>query len=173
MSDTQISRHPIQVFLDTKQFIADQKAKPRGGNKDFFEDNDAGFARHKIKMQKRIQDTVGELRQEQQPAGFVVVQMSEMALAKSYIRFLITGFIILCLGHLFRACWEGVNPFIGSLRRYDCTATDFQGFQFPFADFLIGLCPANRESFTKALQVIGSALMILHVYLLSPGLLAA
>lgn len=76
---------PVQVFLDTKKFIdrADPKSPPMG-NKDFFKDDDRGFARHKQKIRTRVQDVSRALKNNKQPAGFIHVQMRDDALGKSY-----------------------------------------------------------------------------------------
>lgn len=76
--------HPIQVFLNTRQFIQVQKKTAGGGNRDFFAGDDRAFARHKERMRQKVKDAASSLRREGQAAGFVVVQMREEALAKSY-----------------------------------------------------------------------------------------
>ena len=75
---------PIQVFLDTGQFITLPEPRQRGGNRDFFDGDNRGFSRHKSAMRQRIRDASATLRRERQAAGFVIVQMREEALAKSY-----------------------------------------------------------------------------------------
>ena len=75
---------PIQVFLDTGQFITLPEPRQRGGNRDFFDGDNRGFSRHKFAMRQRIQDASATLRRERQEAGFLIVQMREEALAKSY-----------------------------------------------------------------------------------------
>ena len=84
MADYDRLSRPIQVFLDTNQFISLQQGRPRGGNRDFFEGNDRGFARHKTRIRQEIRDAAEGLRREGRRAGFVMVQMREEALAKSY-----------------------------------------------------------------------------------------
>lgn len=75
---------PVQVFLDTRQFIRRQDPRQGGGNKDFFDGDDQGFQRHKRQIQQKIQDAAGILRRNNHEAGFVIVQMRQEALAKSY-----------------------------------------------------------------------------------------
>ena len=75
---------PIQVFLDTGQFISLRESRPRGGNRDFFAGDNPGFSRHKSAMRQRLRDASDALRRDDQAAGFVIVQMREAALAKSY-----------------------------------------------------------------------------------------
>jgi hypothetical protein len=76
---------PVQVFLDTKKFIVVPPTVnvPRG-HKDFYAGNDRGFAVQKGRIRKRITDISKTLRQRNEPAGFIRVQMKEDALAKSY-----------------------------------------------------------------------------------------
>ncbi|MXY14919.1 MAG: hypothetical protein F4Y53_04450 [Proteobacteria bacterium] len=75
---------PIQVFLDSGQFISLQESRQGGGNRDFFCGDNPGFTRHKAAVRQQIQDASIALRHNDQTAGFVIVQMREEALAKSY-----------------------------------------------------------------------------------------
>ena len=75
---------PIQVFLNTEQFLTIPERIRRGGNKDFFEGNDHGFSQHKSEMRQKIQDASSTLRRRGQDVAFIIVQMSSEALAKSY-----------------------------------------------------------------------------------------
>ena len=84
MAEKDSVSRPIQVFLDTGQFISLRESRQRGGNRDFFAGDDPGFSRHKSTMRQRIRDASETLRSGGQAAGFVIVQMREAALAKSY-----------------------------------------------------------------------------------------
>ena len=84
MAEQESVSRPIQVFLDTGQFISLRESRPGGGNRDFFSGDNPGFSRHKSAMRQRIRDASATLRREGQAAGFVIVQMREAALAKSY-----------------------------------------------------------------------------------------
>ena len=75
---------PIQVFLNPGQFITVREPRQRGGNRDFFEGDNRRFSRHKSAMRQKIQDASATLRRHSQAAGFVIVQMRNEALAKSY-----------------------------------------------------------------------------------------
>ena len=75
---------PIQVFLNTEQFLRVPERRGDGGNKDFFEGNDRGFSRHKSAMRQKIQEASATLRRNGQGVAFIIVQMSSEALAKSY-----------------------------------------------------------------------------------------
>jgi hypothetical protein len=83
---------PIQVFLDAKRFIELEEPQPFvPSSKDFFKDNDKGFAQHKTKIETRVKGVAQGLRRNKQPGGFIKVQQREEALAKSHRP----------LGHLF------------------------------------------------------------------------
>lgn len=84
MADSEPIPRPIQVFLDTGQLIERRVGRPGGGNRDFFGGNNSGFADHKAHMCQKLTDAAKVFRDEEWTAGFVVVQMREEALAKSY-----------------------------------------------------------------------------------------
>lgn len=84
MAEPERPTRPIQVFLDTQRLIQTQPAGKRGPNKDFFVGDNAGFERHKRRMRKKIADASGSLKAQGDPAGFVLVQMREEGLGKSY-----------------------------------------------------------------------------------------
>ena len=84
MAEQDSGARPIQVFLDTGQFISLRESRPGGGNRDFFNGDNPGFSRHKSTMRQRIRDASATLRRDDRAAGFVIVQMRETALAKSY-----------------------------------------------------------------------------------------
>lgn len=75
---------PIQVFLDTQRLIQIQPTKTRGPNHDFFAGDNAGFQRHKAKIKREIEQARTSLLDEGSAAGFVMVQMREEGLGKSY-----------------------------------------------------------------------------------------
>ncbi len=79
----QIAR-PIQVFLDTQRLIQVQPTGTRGPNKDFFAGNNNGFQRHKAILRQQLALASGSLKASGDPAGFILVQMREEGLAKSY-----------------------------------------------------------------------------------------
>src|SRR5579863_6579135 len=85
MAEKPTDQRPIQVFLDTKRFIelpAPQQFN--GGSKDFFKDNDKGFAEHKTRIKSRVEAVATSLKRAKQPGGFIKVRQSEEALAKSH-----------------------------------------------------------------------------------------
>ena len=76
--------HPVQVFLNTDQFLTSRTPRQGGGTKDFFADEDEAFEIHKATMRQKIQGASEALRLEDHNAGYVIVQMRNEALAKSY-----------------------------------------------------------------------------------------
>ncbi len=84
MTDRDDATRPIQVFLNTGQFISVRESRRRGGNRDFFGGDNPGFSRHKSALRQRIRDSSESLRHDGHAAGFIFVRMREVALAKSY-----------------------------------------------------------------------------------------
>ena len=80
---SQIQR-PIQVFLNTGQFIELKYRHYSGWNRDFFAGDDSGFERHKSRLKQDIQNITETMNLDGQTANFLAVQMREVALAKSY-----------------------------------------------------------------------------------------
>ncbi len=75
---------PVQVFLDTQRLIQVKARGTKGPNRDFFAGNNAGFSAHKGRLQSRIVDASKVLEANGDPAGFLLVQMREEGLGKSY-----------------------------------------------------------------------------------------
>lgn len=84
MAEQDTISRPIQVFLDTEQFITVPERHPGHSNRDFFDGNNHGFSHHKFTMREKIRAASETLRRQNQAAGFVIVQMHNDALAKSY-----------------------------------------------------------------------------------------
>ena len=81
--DDQI-QYPVQVMLNTEQFIQLNQPSFGRGHKDFFANNNTGFEQHKVRIRKDIRNIADKMIADDQPANFLVVQMREKALAKSY-----------------------------------------------------------------------------------------
>jgi hypothetical protein len=75
---------PIQVFLDTQRLIQVTPSGSKGPNKDFFQNDNAGFKAHKARLQTQMQEACSSLAASGEPAGFLLVQMREEGLGKSY-----------------------------------------------------------------------------------------
>lgn len=84
MTEQNNRSRPIQVFLNTREFINPRESRRGGGNHDFFAGDNSGFSRHKSQMRQKIQGVASELRSANHSAAFLIVQMREEALAKSY-----------------------------------------------------------------------------------------
>lgn len=85
MPDMTPDLRPIQVFLETSRFIEMEEPKSfGGGSKDFFADDNRGFAEHKAQIKQRVTSVAEGLRRANQPGGFIKVQQREEALAKSH-----------------------------------------------------------------------------------------
>ncbi len=84
MAEQNTIPRPVQVFLDTKQFITVPERHSGHSNRDFFNGNNHGFSHHKSAMREKILVVSETLRRQNQAAGFVIVQMHNDALAKSY-----------------------------------------------------------------------------------------
>jgi len=80
----EILTRPIQVFLDTQRLIQVQPTGTRGPNRDFFAGDNSSFQRHKTRVRQQLAEASANLRTDENPAGFVMVQMREEGLAKSY-----------------------------------------------------------------------------------------
>lgn len=81
----EVSLRPIQVLLDTKRFIdVPEPDQFGGGNKDFYDEDDHGFVKHKQKIRDKIKSIGASLQSRNENLGFVRVQMREDALAKSH-----------------------------------------------------------------------------------------
>ena len=84
MANRDSIQRPVQVFLDTRRFIHPPAPRTRGPSKDFFQGDNKGFRHHKAKMQEQLRASSLRLRKHGSALGFVLVQMREEALAKSY-----------------------------------------------------------------------------------------
>ena len=49
-----MSNSPVQVILNTNDFIESWERNPGGSNKDFFENNDVEFIAHKQSIQEQL-----------------------------------------------------------------------------------------------------------------------
>ena len=84
MVDREPIQRPVQVFLDTQRFIGPPAPGRWGPSKDFFQGDNDGFERHKARLRMQLQECATSLTDQKARLGFVMVQMREDALAKSY-----------------------------------------------------------------------------------------
>ena len=85
MSSEPHNKNPVQVVLNAKHYIEAQNKPPGGSNKDFFANNDRGFAEHKAKLVQQVsavrERVVGSAFGE---TAYVKVSLRENAWAKSH-----------------------------------------------------------------------------------------
>ena len=84
MADERRLVRPIQVFLDTRRLIQVPRTGTRGLRKDFFAGDNEGFERHKQRIRRKIVNVSEAITAQGDPASFVLVQMREEGLGKSY-----------------------------------------------------------------------------------------
>ena len=76
---------PIQVVLNSDQFVNDWSRPPGGGSTDFFAGHDADFVAHRQSVLSQLRATRDQLLQPGDPGvGFLKVSMRTEALAKSH-----------------------------------------------------------------------------------------
>ena len=84
MVDREPIQRPVQVFLDTQRFIGPPAPGGWGPSKNFFQGDNDGFERHKARLRMQLPECATSLTDQKARLGFVMVQMREDALAKSY-----------------------------------------------------------------------------------------
>ncbi|MDT0539755.1 S8 family peptidase [Croceitalea sp. P059] len=80
-----MSNSPVQVILNTNDFIQAWDRNPGGSNKDFFEGNDLEFLGHKENIQEQLESikTI-QVRNRFAPVTYAKVILRQSALAKSH-----------------------------------------------------------------------------------------
>ncbi|WP_422012763.1 S8 family serine peptidase [Roseateles sp.] len=80
-----MANNPVQVVLQTDQYMKRPESGGGGGSKDFFEGRDVDFRKHKSKLLKEVESVRAALSGPQVGAvGFVKVKLQSAALAKSH-----------------------------------------------------------------------------------------
>lgn len=80
-----MANNPVQVVLQTDQYMKRPESGGGGGTKDFFEGRDADFKRHKSKLLREVEAVQAKLDDPQSgTVGFVKVKLQSAALAKSH-----------------------------------------------------------------------------------------
>lgn len=80
-----MNNNPVQVVLQTNQYMKRPEAGGGGGAKDFFEGRNAEFKRHKSKLLREVEAVQAKLNDPQfGTVGFVKVKLQSAALAKSH-----------------------------------------------------------------------------------------
>jgi subtilisin family serine protease len=80
-----MANNPVQVVLQTDQYMKLPEGGGGGGAKDFYEDRDEEFKRHKQQLLKQVESIRSVLsRTSTQQVGYVKVRLQSNALAKSH-----------------------------------------------------------------------------------------
>jgi hypothetical protein len=80
-----MANNPVQVVLQTEQYMKTPENGGGGGTKDFYEGRDAEFARHKQRLLKQVDSIRTSLEaSSHRQLGFVKVRLQSTALAKSH-----------------------------------------------------------------------------------------
>jgi len=80
-----MANNPVQVVLQTDQYMKLPENGGGGGAKDFFEDRDEEFKRHKHNLLKQVESIRTVLsRNQERPLGYVKVRLQSSALAKTH-----------------------------------------------------------------------------------------
>ncbi|BCL96185.1 hypothetical protein MAFF211491_06370 [Ralstonia solanacearum] len=93
--------NPVQIVLNDDLFIRAPEPKQSGPDKDFFENNDAGFVRHKAAMIACLDEIDAALATSRfGPVTYIRVRMRIEAIAKSYRpnRVLFSSDLFPCVG---------------------------------------------------------------------------
>jgi hypothetical protein len=84
MPSSDIPLRPVQVLMDGERFHTKPNKPPGGNQKDFFAGDNAAFVNHKAEVTMRLSNIAQTLERNDEPIGFMHVQMRETALAKSH-----------------------------------------------------------------------------------------
>lgn len=79
-----MAHNPVQVVLNTEQYMKRPETGGGGSAKDFFEGRDADFSKHRDKLLDQFKAVRDHFRPLQSPVGFVRVKLQAAALAKSH-----------------------------------------------------------------------------------------
>ncbi|MDR1233493.1 MAG: S8 family serine peptidase, partial [Puniceicoccales bacterium] len=80
-----MANSPIQVVLNTNDFIADVENVGGGPSTDFFENQDAGFVDHRISLSQQLHEIREmQLTNEFAPVSYAKITLRQSALAKSH-----------------------------------------------------------------------------------------
>lgn len=79
-----MAHNPVQVVLNTEQYMKRPDGGGGGSAKDFFEGRDAEFSKHRDKLLRDFQAVRDHLKPFKAPIGFVKVKLQAAALAKSH-----------------------------------------------------------------------------------------
>jgi len=76
--------NPIQVVLNSQNYVQRVDVQPGGGNKDFYEGRDAAFTSHRAKISSQISALTALKFSEEMPLQYAHVELQDVAWAKSH-----------------------------------------------------------------------------------------
>ena len=79
-----MAHNPVQVVLNTDQYMKQPEGGGGGSAKDFFEGRDDEFLKHRNKLLRQFQAVRDTLKPLNAPVGFIMVKLQAAALAKSH-----------------------------------------------------------------------------------------
>lgn len=79
-----MAHNPVQVVLNTDQYMKQPEGGGGGSAKDFFEGRDGEFLKHREKLLCQFKAVRETLQPMKAPVGFIMVKMQAAALAKSH-----------------------------------------------------------------------------------------
>lgn len=79
-----MAHNPIQIVLNSGNFVDDQQINPGGSKTDFYAERDEQFAVHKADLISQFAATKASIASSGRSAGFARVELRTAALAKSH-----------------------------------------------------------------------------------------
>lgn len=80
-----MANSPVQIILNTNDFIEVWDRNPGGSNKDFFAGSDSEFISHRDKIQKQLHEIRNlQVKNEYAPVSYAKVTLQQSAIAKSH-----------------------------------------------------------------------------------------
>jgi hypothetical protein len=79
-----MANNPVQVVLNSRDFLIVPEKLKSGGNKDFYADRDNEFIEHRNSLQQKVSAIRSSFQRSGKSAGFVKVTMRKEAWAKSH-----------------------------------------------------------------------------------------
>lgn len=79
-----MSNNPVQIVLNNEAFLRAPEPGQRGPHKDFFDDSDKAFQKHRAGLVESVNHVETVIKESGYKSAYLKVQMREESLAKSY-----------------------------------------------------------------------------------------